>query len=118
MIRRPPRSTRTDTLFPYTTLFRATWYKDILGEEGQIVGRCGSGVQLTLKAANLKADAQITLPALAASTKLGLALVEYRPSTFGISGSVIDKAAQRAGDVRKFDAQAYAELRRSIDQNK
>src|SRR3546814_3158941 len=23
MIRRPPRSTRTDTLFPYTTLFRA-----------------------------------------------------------------------------------------------
>src|SRR3546814_3475063 len=32
MIRRPPRSTRTDTLFPYTTLFRSvatlgnTWY--------------------------------------------------------------------------------------------
>src|SRR3546814_14575419 len=24
MIRRPPRSTRTDTLFPYTTLFRAS----------------------------------------------------------------------------------------------
>src|SRR3546814_2559609 len=26
MIRRPPRSTRTDTLFPYTTLFRS-WTK-------------------------------------------------------------------------------------------
>src|SRR3546814_18662051 len=27
MIRRPPRSTRTDTLFPYTTLFRSEgWY--------------------------------------------------------------------------------------------
>src|SRR3546814_18378 len=26
MIRRPPRSTRTDTLFPYTTLFRSTDY--------------------------------------------------------------------------------------------
>src|SRR3546814_3901041 len=25
MIRRPPRSTRTDTLFPYTTLFRSTY---------------------------------------------------------------------------------------------
>src|SRR3546814_10274634 len=25
MIRRPPRSTRTDTLFPYTTLFRSGW---------------------------------------------------------------------------------------------
>src|SRR3546814_16320231 len=27
MIRRPPRSTRTDTLFPYTTLFRSFLYK-------------------------------------------------------------------------------------------
>src|SRR3546814_14236341 len=26
MIRRPPRSTRTDTLFPYTTLFRSVRY--------------------------------------------------------------------------------------------
>src|SRR3546814_8995637 len=26
MIRRPPRSTRTDTLFPYTTLFRSSFY--------------------------------------------------------------------------------------------
>src|SRR3546814_14837918 len=27
MIRRPPRSTRTDTLFPYTTLFRSAGLK-------------------------------------------------------------------------------------------
>src|SRR3546814_8036699 len=38
MIRRPPRSTRTDTLFPYTTLFRS--YGDTLwlasaGEHGK-----------------------------------------------------------------------------------
>src|SRR3546814_8658358 len=30
MIRRPPRSTRTDTLFPYTTLFRST--QRVLGQ--------------------------------------------------------------------------------------
>src|SRR3546814_13514626 len=29
MIRRPPRSTRTDTLFPYTTLFRS--YAEVIG---------------------------------------------------------------------------------------
>src|SRR3546814_17840434 len=34
MIRRPPRSTRTDTLFPYTTLFRSCvylepWHADV-----------------------------------------------------------------------------------------
>src|SRR3546814_5859877 len=28
MIRRPPRSTRTDTLFPYTTLFRSEAVRD------------------------------------------------------------------------------------------
>src|SRR3546814_13867320 len=30
MIRRPPRSTRTDTLFPYTTLFRSNLYSPSL----------------------------------------------------------------------------------------
>src|SRR3546814_9530288 len=29
MIRRPPRSTRTDTLFPYTTLFRSDGHDQI-----------------------------------------------------------------------------------------
>src|SRR3546814_1813054 len=31
MIRRPPRSTRTDTLFPYTTLFRSYIYSQRTG---------------------------------------------------------------------------------------
>src|SRR3546814_1982992 len=31
MIRRPPRSTRTDTLFPYTTLFRSADGKAVHG---------------------------------------------------------------------------------------
>src|SRR3546814_14703380 len=30
MIRRPPRSTRTDTLFPYTTLFRSRLLQYVL----------------------------------------------------------------------------------------
>src|SRR3546814_6668170 len=33
MIRRPPRSTRTDTLFPYTTLFRSHRQADALRGE-------------------------------------------------------------------------------------
>src|SRR3546814_10051489 len=31
MIRRPPRSTRTDTLFPYTTLFRSEAIRHYIG---------------------------------------------------------------------------------------
>src|SRR3546814_4996918 len=30
MIRRPPRSTRTDTLFPYTTLFRSIKFHRVI----------------------------------------------------------------------------------------
>src|SRR3546814_6344229 len=38
MIRRPPRSTRTDTLFPYTTLFRSVAHVAVVpGEEAQPV---------------------------------------------------------------------------------
>src|SRR3546814_17592551 len=32
MIRRPPRSTRTDTLFPYTTLFRSGNFLGVIAE--------------------------------------------------------------------------------------
>src|SRR3546814_5966143 len=37
MIRRPPRSTRTDTLFPYTTLFRSGQKLRALGESRQVL---------------------------------------------------------------------------------
>src|SRR3546814_20877337 len=37
MIRRPPRSTRTDTLFPYTTLFRSAGDDD---------GQCGGDKEI------------------------------------------------------------------------
>src|SRR3546814_17794413 len=47
MIRRPPRSTRTDTLFPYTTLFRSRFLQRRIGkmrdplEDGE-VGQSGN----------------------------------------------------------------------------
>src|SRR3546814_19625373 len=41
MIRRPPRSTRTDTLMPYTPLFRS------LGGDGLVARRRGAGTFVT-----------------------------------------------------------------------
>src|SRR3546814_3948646 len=38
MIRRPPRSTRTDTLFPYTTLFRSS--NAVYGLPSSCFGAC------------------------------------------------------------------------------
>src|SRR3546814_9153974 len=42
MIRRPPRSTRTDTLFPYTTLFRSELEQ--VGRSGLAVPRAVPGI--------------------------------------------------------------------------
>src|SRR3546814_16380911 len=49
MIRRPPRSTRTDTLFPYTTLFRSRerrlCRRPLRGDRGH----CGAAGRNTMK---------------------------------------------------------------------
>src|SRR3546814_13711880 len=48
MIRRPPRSTRTDTLFPYTTLFRSERAARVNADyvekitNGEVKGKTGS----------------------------------------------------------------------------
>src|SRR3546814_6519813 len=42
-IRRPPRSTRTDTLFPYTTLFRAFIADGHIGPGGRFPVNTGGG---------------------------------------------------------------------------
>src|SRR3546814_4483346 len=48
MIRRPPRSTRTDTLFPYTTLFRSTSIFTNLPVSTLILQRLEPTVALTI----------------------------------------------------------------------
>src|SRR3546814_10085593 len=45
MRRRPPRSTRTDTLFPYTTLFRSVYARAVgAGPGAQLAADAGVGV--------------------------------------------------------------------------
>src|SRR3546814_10743701 len=50
MIRRPPRSTRTDTLFPYTTLFRSVNDAPL-----RITGTVGSSLYKSARAAGVPA---------------------------------------------------------------
>src|SRR3546814_13228016 len=44
MIRRPPRSTRTDTLFPYTTLFRSNQFALAAADGDEGVERLHAGL--------------------------------------------------------------------------
>src|SRR3546814_14001093 len=48
MIRRPPRSTRTDTLVPYTTLFRSDEEGLAIGEHGRQAGGDVTGQQVAV----------------------------------------------------------------------
>src|SRR3546814_13012805 len=62
MIRRPPRSTRTDTLFPYTTLFRSREIlvgDDELGVEQQLLAKAvagGAGALRSVEAEQARLD--------------------------------------------------------------
>src|SRR3546814_2306618 len=53
MIRRPPRSTRTDTLFPYTTLFRSRQRSAQLGRLALV------GVHVDHHVAHIRVRAQV-----------------------------------------------------------
>src|SRR3546814_11410248 len=79
MIRRPPRSTRTDTLLPYTTLFRS------LGERGDII----RNMHKALKADGLERD------------PMTFQLHDAAPET-PIAGRVVDKyLTDEMGEDRK-----------------
>src|SRR3546814_8196852 len=72
MIRRPPRSTRTDTLFPYTTLFRSDQCSHRLRRpQHRRLGRLDQPLKLPVDAV-----AVITIGiSIAASSARGAALV-------------------------------------------
>src|SRR3546814_12814080 len=81
MIRRPPRSTRTDTLFPYTTLFRSRAEPCegvdaaiVVREEGKLGADIGAGIALGAAAAVVA----IELRGVAPMAEEELALAERR----------------------------------------
>src|SRR3546814_5586791 len=58
MIRRPPRSTRTDTLFPYTTLFRSQPHLACARHHGSHDGRGVAIAPAGVAAVRVKPDAR------------------------------------------------------------
>src|SRR3546814_13616605 len=75
MIRRPPRSTRTDTLLPYTTLFRST-----------VAGTIGIG----------GATGSVIDPNMRTSSDTGARVTKSRVFDLGSEWQVTDKLRMRA----------------------
>src|SRR3546814_12644012 len=79
MIRRPPRSTRTDTLFPYTTLFRSRHAdrrpQDARGAAAAVTLRrplaAALAAMLLAQCAPVQAESVVKLPAAAVDPAVG-----------------------------------------------
>src|SRR3546814_16230806 len=77
MIRRPPRSTRTDTLFPYTTLFRSVLPVDeVVGVEAGRGGAAGHLAAASSSALQGATQAAGDLAGGAASSERGVVALE------------------------------------------
>src|SRR3546814_7498014 len=72
MIRRPPRSTRTDTLFPYTTLFRSgvNIVQDQVAVSFAVAQNCDGTLALTLNGSAVSSPSGGTLGGLCTSDRV------------------------------------------------
>src|SRR3546814_4906637 len=87
MIRRPPRSTRTDTLFPYTTLFRS-------------VSACGSFKEALAPGTFVIVDQFIDRTFMRQKSFFGTGLVAHVSAAHpvcGRLGDALEAAASEAG---------------------
>src|SRR3546814_4316287 len=103
MIRRPPRSTRTDTLFPYTTLFRsggplmhviaakAVAFGEALTPEYKVYARAVVD-NAKILAATLREGG---LDIVSGGTDTHLALVDLRPKK--LTGKAAERSLEAAG---------------------
>src|SRR3546814_6003081 len=114
MIRRPPRSTRTDTLFPYTTLFRSARFEADLGLSGY------DAAQLTMARASSDyfEDTAARLPngqaKLAANWVLGELSAALNRDEIDIAQSPIPPAALAALIARIIDGTISNKMARDV----
>src|SRR3546814_11433572 len=114
MIRRPPRSTRTDTLFPYTTLFRSQVVDDVLGADAR--GAVGAGVAGEADFADvLEEGVEQRVAAAVAAVLPGIALQRIAGGGVDVlAGEEVGDADGEADDVAAFGLQALGLL---VDQH-
>src|SRR3546814_9406377 len=85
MIRRPPRSTRTDTLFPYTTLFRSSGVMNKIfpSAEAALEGTLKDGMTLVAGGFGLCGVPERLIDAIVASGVKNLTIASNNAGTDG-----------------------------------
>src|SRR3546814_8662285 len=92
MIRRPPRSTRTDTLFPYTTLFRSP--------AGTTIEADATGIGLR--------QGPLTIGRFAAKASLKGGTGEVRASISGSRGRAFARSEEHTSELQSLMRISYA----------
>src|SRR3546814_7306868 len=91
MIRRPPRSTRTDTLFPYTTLFRSEFD---LGHQIIFVARGHGHLDLVVE--------------LAADQRAAERRIIADPAVLGVGLGLSDRSEEHTSELQSLMRISYA----------
>src|SRR3546814_11919821 len=114
MIRRPPRSTRTDTLFPYTTLFRSPGILAIAGEERQADRHAGRDKVAETGVAALigQVDTEVRAPTGVGHTHISIRLVGL--GIDHLDGGMVIKAGTQLGGIDREFGDWSSDLRRGI----
>src|SRR3546814_1743559 len=112
MIRRPPRSTRTDTLFPYTTLFRSEitlppndpvlFYLQRLRDEAH---RFAIGAHRTKRAKSMAVSTLDDVPGIGPSRKR--ALLMHFGTARAVKGAALEDLEKAPGISRMMARQIY-----------
>src|SRR3546814_11804699 len=117
MVRRPPRSTRTDTLFPYTTLFRsvaAAALSHVPGARGMLQPKGGRGrVGGVLAVAEGEAETVAAIGRhLQATQRLCVGM--QRPAQHGAAGRAAQALFERPQRVARIGVDDFDIDRKSV----
>src|SRR3546814_9834904 len=109
MIRRPPRATRTDTLFPYTTLFRSDSLLDIAVQ--RMIGQGNPAHQVWLPPLDVPDTLDLLMPDLVVDPRLGLHSPQWRGlGNLTVPIGIVDRPREQRRDTMTRSEEHTSEL--------
>src|SRR3546814_9154869 len=108
MIRRPPRSTRTDTLFPYTTLFRSQIRTPLASLRVQAQTALDEDDPAVLRSSLERIERNAALASLLTHQLLSHAMVIHRGEAVAFEPVRLDRSEEHTSELQSLMRNSYA----------